>query len=117
MSSFFLHYTYLYQPKVMQNIAIQIRWSGKESNLTQPIGHQCYYASLDLSNDIETHVAYTISTPAMPCGSSRFVTPLSTQHNYYIKTNTECQVFLRLIRWSGKESNLTQPMDLTQDPF
>ena len=37
MSSFFLHYTYLYQPKVMQNIAIQIRRLGKESNLTQPM--------------------------------------------------------------------------------
>ena len=96
MSSFFLHHTYLYQPKVMQNIAIQIRWSGKESNLTQPIGHQCYYASLDLSNDIETHVAYTISTPVMPCGSSRFASPLSTQHNYYIKTLTICQVFFVL---------------------
>ena len=96
MSSFFLHYTYLYQPKVMQNIAIQIRWSGKESNLTQPIGHQCYYASLDLSNDIETHGASTISTPCLPCGSSRFASPLSTQHNYYIKTPTICQVFFNL---------------------
>ena len=96
MSSFFLHHTYLYQPKVMQNIAIQIRWSGKESNLTQPIGHQCYYASLDLSNDIETHGASTISTPCLPCGSSRFASPLSTQHNYYIKTPTICQVFFNL---------------------
>ena len=32
----------------------------------------------------------------MPCGSSRFVTPLSTQHNYYIKTLTICQVFFNL---------------------
>jgi len=29
-------------------------------------GHQCYYASLDLSNDIETHGASTVSTPVMP---------------------------------------------------
>ena len=100
MSSFFPHYTYLYQPKVMQNIAIN-SWSGKESNLTQPISHWCF-RRLDLqniinfSNDIETHVAYTISTPVMPCGSSRFATPLSTQHNYYIKTPTICQVFFNL---------------------
>ena len=59
-------------------------------------GHQCYYASLDLSNDIETHGASTISPPAMPCGSSRFASPLSTQHNYYIKTSTICQVFFNL---------------------
>ena len=95
LSSFFLHHTYLYQPKVMQNITIN-SWSGKESNLTQPIGHQCYYASLDLSNDIETHGASTISTPCLPCGSSRFASPLSTQHNYYIKTLAICQVFFNL---------------------
>ena len=29
-------------------------------------GHQCYYASLDLSNDIETHGASIVSTPVMP---------------------------------------------------
>ena len=34
MSSFFLHHTYLYQPKVMQ-IITRKSLSGKESNLTR----------------------------------------------------------------------------------
>ena len=39
------------------------------------------YHSVSFSNDIETHGASTISTPVMPCESSRFASPLSTQHN------------------------------------
>ena len=51
----------------------------------------------NLSNDIETHGASTISTPCLPCGSSRFASPLSTQHNYYTKTRLECQVIFDII--------------------
>ena len=92
MSSFFLHYTYLYQPKVMQNIAIQIRWSGKESNLTQPMD-TTQYPFLTTLRLMERPLSLT-----QPCRveSSRFATPLSTQHNYYIKTPTICQVFFNL---------------------
>ena len=48
MSSFFLHHTYLYQPKVMQIVTRKKSlWKGIEPH--QSIGHQCFYTSLDLS--------------------------------------------------------------------
>ena len=87
-------------------------------------GHQCFYASLDLSNDIETHGASTISTPCLPCGSSRFASPLSTQHNYYIKTQQECQVFsiLFLFYFKGHkeihgEHQAASSVTSSSDPF
>jgi len=42
----------------------QRKWVTRKGIEPHPAnGHQCYYASLDLSNDIETHGASTISTP------------------------------------------------------
>ena len=53
-------------------------------------GHQRYYASLDLSNDIQTHGASTISDPVMPVRNERFAIPFS--FSTYIISNLEAKV-------------------------
>ena len=63
-----------------------IRRSGKESNPTQLMVIVVKYSSLwvvqlpsqnNLSNDIQTHGASTISDPVMPVRNERFATPFS----------------------------------------
>jgi len=53
-------------------------------------GHQRYYASLDLSNDIQTHGASTISDPVMPVRNERFAIPFS--FSTYIISNLAAKV-------------------------
>ena len=61
------------------------------------------YHSVSFSNDIETHGASTISTPVMPCESSRFASPLSTQHNilYSITSSLSSQIVTFFIFFCG----------------